>query len=195
MQEPSPEEAQTQPPKRGRKPQEPTPKETPTTIARFLAVTGEPLPKVLRNDYKEFLNCCRFVEMVEQNPNSPSLYNLWKSFVKSPSFFHTGPTPVLVKPKGAQKQIEKEESTIIESNDSTMEEEVSVIKSQEEDSVVVAETDQSVDASVFVTRCPVASSKDVMQGTVINSLCSCICSESDFLSLNACVLANHPLFK
>ncbi len=158
-------------------------------------MTQEPLPKVLRNDYKEFLNCCRFVEMVEQNPNSSSLYDLWKTFIKSPSFFHTGPTPVLVKPKTAQKQIEKEESTIIESNDSAMEEEVSVIKDQGEDSVIVAESNPSVDASVFVTRCPVTSSKDVMQDTVINSLCSCIRSESDFLSLNACVLANHPLFK
>lgn len=82
-----------------------------------MAVTAEPLPRVIGNDYKEFLNCCRFVKFLSSASQKRGLFDLWKDFMASDSYLATKKAPLVVKPKAVEKP--KDES-VIESNESSL---------------------------------------------------------------------------
>lgn len=181
--------------------QEEQPQEN-AVLNRCIAITSEPLPVAIGNDYKEFLNCCRFVKFISSSTQQKDLFDLWKDFRASDSYLATKKTPLVVNPKTASVKVPekpKDESVIESSESSQIEEEkteqgtTAESKSNEE-----THTDlipRSIEPSIFISSHAVEELSDPIQATVIGSICSCIRTEMDFLSLSRYTLLNHAVLK
>lgn len=174
-------------------------------VSRCVAVTAEPLPRVIGNDYKEFLNCCRFVKFLSSASQKRGLFDLWKDFMASDSYLATKKAPLVVKPKAVEKPkdesvIESNESSLIDENENENEKEnekentnkeAPITESKKKDNKPI--TPVPINPSIFITSHPTEEPSDSMQATVVGSMCGCIRTEMDFLSLSRYTALNHPV--
>ncbi|KAK8821869.1 hypothetical protein WA556_002313, partial [Blastocystis sp. ATCC 50177/Nand II] len=176
---------------------------TDAVVSRCVAVTAEPLPRVIGNDYKEFLNCCRFVKFLSSASQKRGLFDLWKDFMASDSYLATKKAPLVVKPKAVEKPkdesvIESNESSLIDENENEKEnekentnKEAPITESKKKDNKPI--TPVPINPSIFITSHPTEEPSDPMQATVVGSMCGCIRTEMDFLSLSRYTSLNHPV--
>ena len=171
-------------------------------LNRCIAITSEPLPTVMGNDYKEFLNCCRFVKFVSSSMQQKGLFDLWKDFMASDAYLTTKKTPLVVNPKAPSEKVPEKpkDESVIESNESSQIEEEKTDQGTTTESKNNEETNtdlipRPIEPSIFISSHAVEELSDPIQATMIGSICSCIRTEMDFIALSRYTVLNHAVLK